>query len=164
MSLTAASCRQYWIAFAVSFRLVLHRLHYFLALAYTALGRTITEIKARNTESPFPERDVSSRIGSRVGTPIDLGVPAVHNGNASLSRPRTPYRADAERDKFFNEPPPPPPPPVDRPYHLISNGNLSSWRRIPVEEPPRTPSEPPPARTNGESTSFGHYFFRFFYS
>lgn len=117
--------------------------------AYTALGRTITEIKARNTESPFPERDVSSRIGSRVGTPIDLGVPAVHNGNASLSRPRTPYRADAERDKFFNEPPPPPLPTVDRPYHLISNGNLSNWRRIPVEEPPRTPSEPPPARTNG---------------
>nr|CDJ89912.1 Protein VAB-19 [Haemonchus contortus] len=66
--------------------------------AYTALGRTITEIKARNTESPFPERDIGSRIGSRVGTPIDLGLPN-HNINTSLSRPRTPRRLETDRER-----------------------------------------------------------------
>ncbi|KHJ92130.1 hypothetical protein OESDEN_07991 [Oesophagostomum dentatum] len=116
-----------------------------LDLAYTALGRTITEIKARNTESPFPDREFSSRVGSRVGTPIDLGVPApAYNGNASLSRPRTPHRLEVEREqKFFTEPAP------ERPYQLPStpnnnNNNNSSWRRIPIED--RSGHEP---RANG---------------
>ncbi|WKX94733.1 hypothetical protein Q1695_011755 [Nippostrongylus brasiliensis] len=112
--------------------------------AYTALGRAITEIKARNTESPFPERD-SSRIGSRVGTPIDLGVPTLNGNVASLSRPRTPHRIETDNvhRQFF-----PDPSPIERPHQLCSNGNLSSWRRQ-VSEDHRTPSEPP--RVNGMS-------------
>ncbi|RCN44623.1 hypothetical protein ANCCAN_09373 [Ancylostoma caninum] len=114
---------------------------YYSSPAYTALGRTITEIKARNTESPFPEREIGSRVGSRVGTPIDLGVPS-YNGNASLSRPRTPHRLEAERDqKIFSESP------LERPYQLSSSPSTNTWRRIPIED--RTAMPEP--RTNGGS-------------
>ncbi|EYC07698.1 hypothetical protein Y032_0069g351 [Ancylostoma ceylanicum] len=115
--------------------------------AYTALGRTITEIKARNTESPFPEREISSRMGSRVGTPIDLGVPS-YNGNASLSRPRTPHRLETDRDqKFFSESP------LERPYQLPSSPSTNNWRRIPVEDRSAVP-EPRSNGNNGPRTEF----------
>ncbi|VDO23303.1 unnamed protein product [Haemonchus placei] len=93
--------------------------------AYTALGRTITEIKARNTESPFPERDVVSRIGSRVGTPIDLGLPN-HNVSTSLSRPRTPRRLESDRERFRAEPTI-----LEHPYQHALNGKSYKWRLQP---------------------------------
>ncbi|XGW10244.1 hypothetical protein V3C99_012044 [Haemonchus contortus] len=93
--------------------------------AYTALGRTITEIKARNTESPFPERDIGSRIGSRVGTPIDLGLPN-HNINTSLSRPRTPRRLETDRERFRAEPTI-----LEHPYQHALNGKSYKWRLQP---------------------------------
>ena len=44
--------------------------------AYTALGRTISEIKAqtRNTDSPFPDRDCNSRQGNRGQIVVDPGI------------------------------------------------------------------------------------------
>nr|pir hypothetical protein F42G2.1 - Caenorhabditis elegans [Caenorhabditis elegans] len=44
----------------------------------TALAKTISEIRARNAESPFPD--------SRVGTPIDLGLHQQNNGHVTPSR------------------------------------------------------------------------------
>ncbi|KAK6733345.1 hypothetical protein RB195_017223 [Necator americanus] len=114
--------------------------------AYTALGRTITEIKARNTESPFPDRELHSRMGSRVGTPIDLGVPA-YNGNNTLTRPRTPHRLEAEKDqKFVSESS------LERSYQPPSTHNSNSWRRIPVEERPQ--AHEPRLNANGRTTEF----------
>ncbi|KAJ1346058.1 hypothetical protein KIN20_000739 [Parelaphostrongylus tenuis] len=102
--------------------------------AYTALGRTITEIKARNTESPFERERPNSRVGSRVGTPIDLGVPT-YNGTASLSRPRTPHRSDAERELKTSFPETT----LERTllYSATNNGN---WRRPVNENKPLLPS------------------------
>ncbi|KAE9417548.1 hypothetical protein Angca_005200 [Angiostrongylus cantonensis] len=102
--------------------------------AYTALGRTITEIKARNTESPFLEREPNSRIGSRVGTPIDLGVPS-YNGSASLSRPRTPYRSDIEREPKMSFPEST----LERTL-LQSTKSGGNWRRPITEDKPLIPS------------------------
>ncbi|PAV62431.1 hypothetical protein WR25_08573 isoform C [Diploscapter pachys] len=115
-------------------------------LAYTALGRTISEIKAqtRNTDSPFPDRDCNSRQSnrgqividpaSRVGTPIDLGIPLTpangSNGSTSylhpnghLSMPNTPIMSRLQRDS-------------DRPNQLQlppmpanGNGTSPSWRK-----------------------------------
>uniref|UniRef100_A0A1I7XUE0 Uncharacterized protein n=1 Tax=Heterorhabditis bacteriophora TaxID=37862 RepID=A0A1I7XUE0_HETBA len=110
--------------------------------AYTALGRAITEIKARNTESPFPDREFGSRVGSRVGTPIDLGLTTangsitVGNGGASMGNGyATPTKQtirnefDFAKDaKFYMEQSTPErtsqlPPPISGP----------PWRRVTTE-------------------------------
>lgn len=49
----------------------------------TALAKTVSEIRARNAESPFPD--------SRVGTPIDLGLHQQQNGNG-FHQSQTPTR------------------------------------------------------------------------
>lgn len=64
----------------------------------TALAKTISEIRARNAESPFPD--------SRVGTPIDLGIHHQSNGN-SFHHPQTPTRFANSR---YDDLPPTPTP------------------------------------------------------
>ncbi|CAI4226901.1 unnamed protein product [Auanema sp. JU1783] len=80
----------------------------------TALGRTISEIKARNTESPIPDRT----MGSRVGTPIDLGIPTIQNG-----RQTPPVRRNDSEYKMSYEVH------VDRPSTLCNTASSPAWRR-----------------------------------
>uniref|UniRef100_A0A1I7ULL5 ANK_REP_REGION domain-containing protein n=1 Tax=Caenorhabditis tropicalis TaxID=1561998 RepID=A0A1I7ULL5_9PELO len=63
----------------------------------TALAKTVSEIRARNAESPFPD--------SRVGTPIDLGIHQQQNGNGFHSQ--TPTRFANHR---YDDLPPTPTP------------------------------------------------------
>ncbi|PIC49118.1 hypothetical protein B9Z55_007828 [Caenorhabditis nigoni] len=65
----------------------------------TALAKTVSEIRARNAESPFPD--------SRVGTPIDLGVSQQQNGHGNGFYTATPSRLANPR---YDDLPPTPTP------------------------------------------------------
>ncbi|CAO4367467.1 unnamed protein product [Caenorhabditis nigoni] len=65
----------------------------------TALAKTVSEIRARNAESPFPD--------SRVGTPIDLGVSQQQNGHGNGFYQATPSRLANPR---YDDLPPTPTP------------------------------------------------------
>uniref|UniRef100_A0A8R1DSL8 ANK_REP_REGION domain-containing protein n=1 Tax=Caenorhabditis japonica TaxID=281687 RepID=A0A8R1DSL8_CAEJA len=74
----------------------------------TALAKTVSEIRARNSESPFPD--------SRVSTPIDLGVHHT-NGGSNGFYPTTPSRFNSRHDDL-----PPTPTPTFR--RVPSQGDL----------------------------------------
>ncbi|CAB3404135.1 unnamed protein product [Caenorhabditis bovis] len=92
----------------------------------TALAKTVSEIRARNAESPFPE------VGSRVGTPIDLGI--------SLRELSTPtFRGDtfSSRPNGGNVTP-----------TLRSGSQASTFRRVPSQ------GDITPSKINGYSSEF----------
>ncbi|CAP37462.2 Protein CBG20438 [Caenorhabditis briggsae] len=78
---------------------VIFRSKFCFSVYSTALAKTVSEIRARNAESPFPD--------SRVGTPIDLGVSQQQNGHGNGFYTATPSRLANPR---YDDLPPTPTP------------------------------------------------------